>query len=212
MKSLRYFLLILTTMVCGSIFAQKSQQELNQLMQQRHEYYFTFTLNGNDDLNTIARIISVDRIDGKVVTAYANNNDFAKFQQLGYEVTLQTPPSLIEKVEMWDGSNRAEYDWDSYPTYTAYEDMMFQFATDHPDKCEIITLGTLPSGRKIMVAHLNNGSGAGKPKFLYTSTIHGDETTGWILMLRLIDYLLENPDEPEVQNVMENIDLFIGPN
>ena len=212
MKSLRYFLLILTTMVCGSIFAQKSQQELNQLMQQRHEYYFTFTLNGNDDLNTIASIISVDRIDGNVVTAYANNNDFAKFQQLGYEVTLQTPPSLMEKVEMWDGSNRAEYDWDSYPTYTAYEDMMFQFATDHPDKCEIITLGTLPSGRKIMVAHLNNGSGAGKPKFLYTSTIHGDETTGWILMLRLIDYLLENPDEPEVQNVMENIDLYIAPN
>ena len=212
MKVLRYFIMLLAVVFCGNIYAQKSQQELNQLMQQRNEYYFTFELNGNDNLNAIARTISVDRVDGKVVTAYANNNDFAKFQQLGYEVTLQTPPSLLEKVAMWDGSNRAEYDWDSYPTYTAYEDMMFQFATDHPDKCEIITLGTLPSGRKIMVAHLNNGSGAGKPKFLYTSTIHGDETTGWIMMLRLIDYLLENPDEPEVQTVMENIDLYIAPN
>ena len=212
MKSLRYFILTLAVIVCGNIYAQRSQEELHQLMQQRNEYYFTFNLNGNDDLNTIAHTISVDRVDGNVVTAYANNSDFSRFQKLGYEVTLQTPPSMLEEVTMWDGSNRSEYDWDSYPTYEAYEAMMFQFATDHPDKCEIITLGTLPSNRKILIAHLNNGTTEGKPKFLYTSTIHGDETTGWIMMLRLIDYLLENPDEPEVQQVMDNIDLYIGPN
>ena len=212
MKNLRYLILVCATIICGTIFAQKSQQELNQLMKQRNEYYFTFTLNGNDDLATIARTISVDRVDGNVVTAYANNNDFVSFQSLGYEVKLQTPPSLMEEVAMWDGNNRAQYDWDSYPTYSAYEAMMFQFATDHPDKCEIITLGTLPSGRKIMVAHLCDGPADGKPKFLYTSTIHGDETTGWIMMLRLIDYLLENPGEPEVENVMKNIDLYIAPN
>ena len=212
MKFSRSLILLFAVLVCGNIFAQKSQQELNQLMQQRNEYYFTFNLNGNDDLNAIAHTISVDRVDGTLVTAYANNKEFANFQKLGYEVTLQTPPSLREEVAMWDGSNRAEYEWDSYPTYQAYEDMMFQFATDHPDKCEIITLGTLPSGRKIMIAHLNVGARDGKPKFLYTSTIHGDETTGWIMMLRLIDYLLENPNEPEVQTVMNNIDLYIGPN
>ena len=212
MKVLRYLILSLAVIVCGNIFAQKNQQELNQLMQQRNEYYFTFNLNGNDDLNVIAHTISVDRVDGSLVTAYANNKEFARFQQLGYEVTLQTPPSLVEEVAMWDGSNRAAYDWDSYPTYEAYEDMMFQFAIDHPENCEIIELGTLPSNRKILIAHLKNGSSEGKPKFLYTSTIHGDETTGWIMMLRLIDYLLENPDEPEVQTIMDNIDLYIGPN
>ncbi len=212
MKTLRYLILVIATVISGTLFAQKSQQELSQLMQQRNEYFFTFTLNGGDDLNAIAHTISVDRVDGNVVTAYANREDYARFQKLGYEITLQTPPSLREEVAMWDGNNRAAYDWDSYPTYSAYENMMFQFATDHPDKCEIITLGTLPSGRKVMIAHLNNGSGEGKPKFLYTSTIHGDETTGWIMMLRLIDYLLENPDAPEVQTVMNNIDLYIGPN
>ena len=102
--------------------------------------------------------------------------------------------------------------WDSYPTYQAYENMMYQFQTDHPDKCEIIELGKLASNRKLMVAHINNGTSEGKPKFFYISTIHGDETTGWILMLRLIDYLLENPDEEEVKKVLENIDLYILPN
>lgn len=211
MKFLRCFVLMLAVVVCGSIFAQKSQQELNQLMQQRNEYYFTFNLRSNDELKAIAQTISVDRIDGNLVTAYANYEDFYNFQKLGYEITLQTPPSLLEKVAMWDGSNRTEYDWDSYPTYEAYESMMFSFQTNHPDKCEIITLGTLPSNRKILIAHLNNGSGEGKPKFLFTSTIHGDETTGWIMMLRLIDYILENPTLPECANVLENIDLYIGP-
>ena len=96
MKVLRYFILMLAVIACGSIFGQKSQQELRQLMQQRNEYYFTFNLNGNDDLKTIAHAVSVDHVDGNVVTAYANNEDFANFQKLGYQVTLQTPPSLLE--------------------------------------------------------------------------------------------------------------------
>ena len=209
---MKRFLIVLAALICGNLFAQKSQQELNQLMQDRNEYYFSFELNGNDDLATIARTVSVDRVDGNTVIAYANNNEFSNFKKLGYEVNLMTPPSMLEEVAMWDGSDRATYDWDAYPTYEAYENMMYAFQTDHPDKCEIIELGTLPSNRKILIAHINNGNGAGKPKFLYTSTIHGDETTGWMLMLRMIDYILENPTLPECQNVLENIDLYVGPN
>ena len=204
------FFAILFLFVSLGLFAQETN--LSKLMQDRNEYYFTFELNGNDNLQKIAQTISVDRVDGNVVTAYANNKEFAEFQQYGYEITLQTPPSMMFEAEMWDGSNRAEYDWDAYPTYSAYEAMMFQFATDHPDMCEILDLGTLPSNRKILIAHINNGNGAGKPKFLYTSTIHGDETTGWMLMLRMIDYILENPTLPECANVLENIDLYVGPN
>ena len=203
-------LLVLFLFVTLGLTAQ--EKNLDRLMQDRNEYYFTFELNGNDNLQKIAKTISVDRVDGNVVTAYANNKEFAEFQTMGYEVTLQTPPSMMFEAEMWDGSNRAAYDWDQYPTYPAYEAMMFQFATDHPDMCEIITLGTLPSHRKILIAHINNGSGAGKPKFLYTSTIHGDETTGWMLMLRFIDYLLENPTLPECANILNNVDLYVGPN
>ena len=34
MKSLRYLILVIATVLCGTLFAQKSQQELSQLMQQ----------------------------------------------------------------------------------------------------------------------------------------------------------------------------------
>ena len=217
MKILRIFTIILATLICGNIFAQESQKELEQISKNHGEYYFSLSVQKPADIQAISDLCSVDNFDGKNVICYANHEQYQSLLKHGYQPTLMMPPSLQFKVEMWDGSDRANYDWDSYPTYEAYEAMMYQFGTDHPDKCEILTLGTLASGRKILVAHLNNGTPdgrpvEGRPKFLYTSTIHGDETTGWIMMLRLIDYLLENPDEPEVQEVMDNIDLYIGPN
>lgn len=208
MKKRFLFVILLLVSVCVSA----QEKDLDAMMQQRNEYYFSFKLNADDDLSKIARTISVDKVDGDVVVAYANNLNFMEFNKLGHDITLLTPPSLIEEHRMFDGNSRATYEWDSYPTYEAYEEMMFDFAQNHPDKCEIITLGTLSSNRKILVAHINNGVSDGKPKFLYTSTIHGDETTGYIMMLRLIDYLLENQTLPEVQNVLDNIDLFVCPN
>ena len=210
MKILRSLILIFAVLVSCNLFAQ-NQKDLNQLMKSRGEYYFSLTVQNPAEIQAINEICSVDKTDGHTVIAYANERQYERLMKQGYQPTLMTPPSLLEKVAMWDGNNREAYDWDSYPTYEAYESMMYAFGTDHPDKCEIITLGTLPSGRKILVAHINNGDGTGKPQFLYTSTIHGDETTGWIMMLRLIDYLLENPNEPEVQNVINNIDLYVGP-
>ena len=208
MKKRFLFVILLLVSVCVSA----QEKDLDAMMQQRNEYYFSFKLNADDDLSKVARTISVDKVDGDVVVAYANNLNFMEFKKLGHDITLLTPPSLVEEHRMFDGNSRATYEWDSYPTYEAYEEMMFDFAQNHPDKCEIITLGTLSSNRKILVAHINNGVSDGKPKFLYTSTIHGDETTGYIMMLRLIDYLLENQTLPEVQNVLDNIDLFVCPN
>ncbi|MBQ8958909.1 MAG: DUF2817 domain-containing protein [Bacteroidales bacterium] len=212
MKTLRYFTILLATLICGCIFAQETQKELEQISKNHGEYYFSLNIEKPTDFQALSTLCSIDDLKGKTVVCYANQEQYENLLKQGYQPTLMMPPSLQFKVEMWDGSNRAAYDWDAYPTYEAYESMMYQFGTDHPDKCEIITLGTLPSGRKILIARLNNGAPEGKPKFLYTSTIHGDETTGWIMMLRLIDYLLENPNEPEVQAVMDNIDLYVGPN
>lgn len=212
MKFLHLLILSFAAVICGNMYAQESQKDLQQLMSNRGEYYFSLPINQTSDIQVINNLCSVDKTDGKTVICYANQKQYDQLVKQGYTPTFMTPPSMLEEVEMWDGSNREEYDWDSYPTYDAYESMMYEFASEHPNLCEIINLGTLPSGRKILIAHINNGTANGKPKFLYTSTIHGDETTGWILMLRLIDYLLENPTLPECQNVLNNIDLYIGPN
>jgi hypothetical protein len=51
-----------------------------------------------------------------------------------------------------------------------------------------------------------------EPQFLYTSSIHGDETTGYILMLHLIDYLLSNYGiAPEITEIVNTTEICINP-
>lgn len=206
----KIFILLFLSMISLSIFAQ--QDELNSLMKERNEFYFSFEIDDMQDLNKVAKMISIDKIEGDKVIAYANNKSYDDFLSLGIETTLLTPPSMLETHKMFDGRTRAEYDWDEYPTYEAYEAMMEEFAETYSENCTLIELGTLNSGRKLLVVRINNGETEGKPKFLYSSTIHGDETTGYIMMLRLIETLLTQQDLPEVKNVLDNIDLFIAPN
>ena len=181
-------------------------------MHNRGEYYFTLSVGNPSEIQAISDLCSVDGTDGRTVVCYANQQQYDKLLQAGYEPNLQTPPSLLEEAKMWDG-NRATYAWDSYPTYSQYESMMQAYPSSAVSgrTCSLLTLGTLNSGRKIMGVRINNGSPEGKPKFLYSSTIHGDETTGWILMLRLIDELCTST-ESRIVNLVDNLDIFIFPN
>ena len=210
MKTIRRFLFISLVFLLGTV--SYAQKDLNTLMRERGEYYFTLKVNEPSEIQVISQFCSVDGTDGKTVVCYANQQQYEKLLQAGYLPMLQTPPSLLEDAKMWDG-NRATYEWDSYPTYSQYESMMQAYPNSVVSgrTCTYMELGTLSSGRKIMGVRINNGDTAGKPKFLYSSTIHGDETTGWILMLRLIDELCTSTDS-RIVNLVNNLDIFIFPN
>ena len=211
MRILRYVFLLCIVAISGAIFGQ-SQDDLGILMRNRGEYYFTLSIDKPSEIQTISEICSIDNTDGRTVVCYANQQEYDRLLQAGYRPTLQTPPSLREEAKMWDG-NRATYEWDSYPTYSQYQSMMEAYPASAISgrTCSLIDLGTLSSGRKIMGVRIHNGSPDGKPKFLYSSTIHGDETTGWILMLRLIDELCTSTDS-RIVDLVNNLDIFIFPN
>ena len=190
MKKSRYILIVIALFIGGSLFAQ-SQRDLSQLMRNRGEYYFTLSVADRSEVQTINSICSVDGFDGSNVVCYANQRQYDKLLQAGYQPNLQTPPSMREEAVMWEGGDRATYDWNSYLTYEQYVSMMEGFPTSVTNgaNCTLLDLGTLSTSnhRRILGVRLNNGQPDGKPKFLYTSTMHGDEVTGMILMLRLID-------------------------
>lgn len=210
MKNLRYVIIFCIAVISSAVSAQ-DQKELSELMRSRGEYYFTVSVEDPAEAGTINRICSVDAMDGKIVTCYANQKEYDEMIKAGYEPFLQMPPSMRETHTMWDGKSN---NWNSYPTYTKYQAMMEAFpglAADNNRNCQLIDLGTLASGRKLLGVRINNGSPEGKPKFLYTSTMHGDETTGMILMLRLIDELCSSNDW-RIANLVSNLDIFIFPN
>jgi predicted deacylase len=114
---------------------------------------------------------------------------------------------------MYNGT-RESFDWDYYPTYDAYVAMMYQFATDYPDICQVFSIGTTVEGRDLLFAKISDNvdQNEQEPQFMYTGTMHGDETTGYVLLLRLIDYLTSNyGTDAEVTDMVDGMEIWINP-
>ncbi len=177
------------------------------------EYYFKFQIDSKQELDKLTRIISIDKVVGNEVYAYANPEEMREFEMMGYIYeelqhpgTLIRPKMAIEKDGMTD--------WDAYPTYNAYLSMMNQFAADYPGLCEIVNIGTSVEGRALLFAKISDNIGIeeDEPEVMYTGTIHGDETAGYVLSLRLIDYLLTNYGTDSLATrLVDSCEIWINP-
>ena len=181
--------------------------------QDNPEVYFTFNISERSELNTLTNIISIDNVTGYKVFAYANENEMKEFLSLGYKFDVLTHSGLLIEPEM-SSDLESINDWNVYPTYDAYVNMMYQFAADYPQICQLIDAGNSVQGRKILFVKISDNVEVKEPEpqFMYTSTMHGDETTGYILMLRLIDSLLTSYNtDPRITNLINNAEIWINP-
>lgn len=190
-------------------------QELPQVLKERDEVYFTFTVRDPAELHRLTRILSIDNVRGNQVWAYANTREYLAFLKEGYDITLLPSPGLGPGAETRDyGILSPSTVWNYYPTYSSYESLMAQFQTMYPSLCNLDTLTTLPTGRRLLMLKIsdNVNTDETEPEFLYTSTMHGDETTGYILMMHLADYLLSNyGTNPEATELVNNLEIYICP-
>ncbi|MBK9355934.1 MAG: hypothetical protein IPN08_00835 [Bacteroidales bacterium] len=200
-----------------SLFQPGFGQKNNDLFTKRNEIYFNFSVTSKDELKTISRQISIDNFRNDTVWAYANTKQFLKFSTSGYRINILPHPGdgpgvvMRDQVKMLKGTKTT---WNFYPTYEAYETLMNDFQTLYPTLCHLETITTLPSGRKIIAAKIsdNVSTNEAEPEFLYTSSMHGDETTGYVLMLQLIEYLLQNYGTiQEVTDLVNNMEIYINP-
>lgn len=205
MKNLLIFLLLISFPIC-------SQTITDEYFETNGEAYFSFTVFNKVELQELTKIISIDNFDGKNVFAYASRQEFRKFEKLGYRVTLLPHPGDVP-VRM--GNPKASGTWDTYPTYEQYESMMYTYAAQYPDLCRIVNAGSTTQGRKILFAVISDNVSAAEeePRFMYSSSMHGDETAAYVNMIRLIDYLLNGYEiDQRVTNLVNNLEIWINPN
>jgi len=101
-----------------------------------------------------------------------------------------------------------------YPTYGQYLQMMQGFAADHPGICRLDTFGVSVEGRLLLALKISDRAGEDEPEaeFFYTSTMHGDELVGYVLLLRLADYLLLGyGTDGEVTSLVDSLSIWINP-
>jgi len=182
------------------------------LLGQSDDHYFKFNINDRSEIQTLTKIISIDNVDGNTVYAYASDEEFLRFLMYHYEYEILSTPGLVNPK--MSSSPDEIRNWDTYPTYEGYIAMMYQFQSTYPNLCKIDSIGPSVQGRTLLFAKIsdNISTKEAEPQFMYTATMHGDETCGYVLMLRLIDYLLTKYGiDPFVTNLVNNIEIWINP-
>lgn len=194
-----------------------AQQDINkeEMLKKNGEVYFRFEVLNQKDISWITKLVSIDNVSGNTVFAYASEKEFKEFESTGIPYTLLPHPNEGFAALMKEYNEVKESKaWDFYPTYPAYVAMMYDFETNFPGICDVYSIGTSVNGRELLVAKISDNvtTDEAEPEFFYTSTMHGDETTGYILMLRLIDSLLNAyGSAPRIQNLVNNIEIYINP-
>ncbi len=206
---------LLSAILISILFIQTgfTQNIVDEIFKNKTEIYFSFTISDRWELNSLTKIISIDDVKDKTVYAYANKEEFKEFFRLNYDYKILPHPGTLINPEMSDNIDDIT-DWDSYPTYDAYVNMMNMFAINYPGICKIVDAGNTIQGRKILFAVISDNVMVheAEPQFMFSSSMHGDETTGYVLMLRLIDSLLSTyATNPRIANLINNVEIWINP-
>jgi len=214
MKKFSFYLIYLGLFSLAVSNTSTERVLANFYLQKKGEVYFKFALNKSDNLQFLSDNLSIDKIEGGTLYAYANSGEFERFLQSGRSyITLEPPGDLTVDVKMSDYKNERP-DWDAYPTYDAYVDIMTQFAADYPTLCSIEEIGESVLGRKLLVAKISDNVSVAEnePQILNTSTIHGDELAGFVTMLHMIDSLLKGySTDGDIKILVDNTEIFICP-
>ena len=184
------------------------------------EHYIDIELHSKAEVNVLAARFSIDKVhfnketNTYEVRLWLSQREYHSFEELNIPYSIVQQDKSKAAAGMANSYEELVQAWDKYPTYQAYLETMYYFQSQYPDICKIDTiLANTVSGHQILVAHISNtlNDSVDNPSFFYTSTIHGDEVTGYYLMLRLIHYILHNQDEPKVAEILNGVDLWICP-
>ena len=206
----RTVIFTLIFLIASSLYATPGIQNNEDV----REIYFSFEIIAKSELEQLTRIVSIDNVKGNTVYAYANPKQLEQIFQMGYDVEIIPKTDFSAKDWTMAYTIAEMANWDRYPTYGVYVDMMYQFATDYPDICMIEEVGTSQNDRQILFVKISDNVDVeeNEPELMYTAQMHGDEIVTYIMMLRLIDYLLTNyGSDAEITQLVNNAEIWINP-
>ena len=204
-------------LVALDVFGQTKSdlQFIEQTLENRGEIVLRFPHNGNRELvRELSHIMSIDKVNDTYVEAYANAREYEHFKTYGIE--YEPVYEYYTQTRALNMANTVAQmaNWDRYPTYAVYLELMRNYVRDYPTLCKMDTIGYSVYGRPIinMTISDNVGVDEDEPEFWWSSTMHGDETSGWYFLIRLVDDLLTNyGTDPQITNLVNNVEIYISP-
>jgi hypothetical protein len=187
-------------------------------LERNPEIYLSIPAQSYD--KELSQKVSLDYIRRNRAFLYVNRQalDELMARKISFRIE-QSPGSVNFNLNMKDVEELMQKDlseeWNFYPTYEAYVAMMYKFEEDYPERVKIHKIGTTVMGRDLLFAQISASVSqpAAVPQFMYTSTMHGDEVTGFVLSLRLIHHLVSNYGQDDgITQLLNQVEVWICPN
>lgn len=207
------FILLLLTLSSNSFGQnQASDEVLRDIVKRKGQARVTMPFPGRAQTELISKNVSLEYADDKTISVVLSRRTVEWFIASGFRYSI-TDESQV-KSGLSSASVHEAMQWESYPTLPQYDSIMTHFAEKYPHICRLDTIGTSIKGRSILTLKISDTpqTDLQKPAVFYSSTIHGDETGGFILMMRLAEYLLENySSDSQVTKLVNGLDIWINP-
>jgi hypothetical protein len=189
-----------------------NDKRLLDIVKQKGEALVTIPYSDRKSIDLLTRNASILSVDGKTVQISLSpvTADWFISQKYNYDILINSDPKGVVSATNVEQA----MEWETYPSYTQYDSIMQSFVTLYPSLCKLETIGTSIYGKKVYALKISDNAATDEdePEVFYSSTMHGDETGGFILMLRLADYLLKNYNSgSRVKNLVDNLEIWINP-
>jgi hypothetical protein len=199
------------TLGCYSQNISKDER-IREIVNKYGQAEVTISFYDNKSVDFLTRNISILSVTDKLIHISLSPLTVEWFIQQKFDYKIINRPDFKGIISARNLNQAME--WDKYPTYSQYDSIMQSFRTLYPNLCHLDTIGTSVHGRLILALKISDNANIeeDEPDVFYSSTIHGDETGGFILMLRLADYLLKNYNlDPRVKSLVDNLEIWINP-
>jgi len=205
---------ILLSILARLCFSQENpdNERLRNLVRQNRQAEVAIPHPGFPEIDVVSRNVSVRSVREKTVYLVLSPLTIDWFLDRGYDYTIVENGQ--SKAISGSTNMIQAMEWETYPTYTQYDSIMRYFASTYPSLCRLATIGTSIKGMNVMALKISDNCGQDEtePEVFYTSSLHGDETGGFILMLRLAGYLLMNYGaNRQVTDIVDNLEIWINP-
>lgn len=164
-----------------------------------------------DEQGKLPKSFSIDKIEKDYFYGYLSGNDYLSIKDKKLEIEILTHPGENPGVAMSSSFNELKSLWDTYPTYDAYRQTMGEFNNLY-QFCDSFIYGRSAENKILTGIKISTQTTNDKPSVMLSSTMHGDETPGFVLMLRLIDYLCSNyQSDARITELLNQVDIYIYP-
>jgi len=187
--------------------------EINSTLQARGEVYIAVPLSRHKSALLLSTHFSLGKIQNDTAYFFITGKDTSLLYSSGISFSVEPAPSLKAPVTMASSIPEVLQGL-AYPTYSQYLTIMDSIRDTYPLMVFIDTIGYSINNRLILAARIQTDihPQEEKPVVFLSSTMHGNEVPGYVILLMLMDELTQlYNSSAEIKNLLDEVILIINP-